>query len=108
MLAELLTLDTAKLDFNDYIRWELLRFSLEDEVKEVVDLQANLTSEEKGLVEFMRDGPKSVQQAGHWFIFAQNVSVRDNHTLDDDVKMYFLVEMADMDEFIASWDAKMF
>jgi len=81
---------------------------LAKEVKEVVDLQANLTNEEKALVEFMRDGPKSVQQAGHWLTFAQRVSVRDDHTLDDDVKMYFLVEMAAMDAFIASWDAKMF
>jgi hypothetical protein len=77
------------------------------EVKEVIDLQANLTNEQKALVEFMRDGPKSVQQAGHWFIFAQNVSVRDKHTLDDDVKMYFLVEAAAMDAFIACWDSKM-
>ena len=81
---------------------------LEAEVKEVVDMQANMTNEEKALVEFMRDGPKSVQQAGHWLIFAQNVSVRDNHTLDDDVKMYFLVEMAAMDAFIACWDSKMY
>jgi hypothetical protein len=81
---------------------------LEKEVKEVIDLQANLTDEQKALVEFMRDGPKSVQQAGHWFIFAQNVSVRDNHTLDDDVKMYFLVEATAMDAFIASWDSKMY
>ena len=81
---------------------------LEEEVKEVIDLQANLTDEQKALVEFMRDGPKSVQQAGHWFIFAQNVSVRDNHTLDEDVKMYFLVEVAAMDAFIASWDSKMY
>jgi hypothetical protein len=57
----------------------------------------NLTNEQKGLVEFMRDGPRSVQQAGHWFIFAQDVSVRDNHTLDQDVKMYFAVEAAAMD-----------
>lgn len=78
------------------------------EVKEVVELQANLTGEQRALVEFMRDGPKSVQQAGHWFIFAQNVSVRDNHTLDDDVKMYFLVEVAAMDAFIAAWDSKMY
>ena len=81
---------------------------LADEVKEVIDLQANLTNEEKALVEFMRDGPKSVQQAGHWFIFAQNISVRDNHTLDDDVKMYFLVETAAMDAFIAAWETKMY
>ncbi len=81
---------------------------LKKEVKEVVDLQASLTNEQKALVEMMRDGPKSVQQAGHWFIFAQNVSVRDKHSLDEDVKMYFLVEAAAMDAFIACWDSKMF
>ncbi len=80
---------------------------LENEVKEVVALQANLTNEQKALVEFMRDGPRSVQQAGHWLIFAQDVSVRDNHTLDEDVKMYFAVEAAAMDAFIACWDTKM-
>ncbi len=62
---------------------------LKTEVTEVVNYQANLTNEQKALVEFMRDGPRSVQQAGHWFIFAQDVSVRDKHTLDDDVKMLF-------------------
>ena len=81
---------------------------LEADVREVVDLQANITNEEKALVEFMRDGPNSVQQAGHWLIFAQHVSARDEHTLDDDVKMYFLVEIAAMDAFIAAWDAKMY
>ena len=81
--------------------------ALLEEVKEVVEFQSNLTDEQKALVEFMRDGPKSVQQAGHWFIFAQNVSVRDHHTLDEDVKMYFLVEVAAMDAFIAAWDTKM-
>lgn len=78
------------------------------EVKEVIDFQAGLTPEQKALVEFMRDGPKSVQQAGHWFIFSQAVSVRDKHTLDEDVKMYFLVQAAAMDAFIAAWDAKMY
>jgi hypothetical protein len=78
------------------------------EVKEVIEIQANLKDDERALVEFMRDGPKSVQQAGHWFIFAQNVSERDKHTLDDDVKMFFLVEAAAMDAFIACWDSKMY
>ncbi|SIR23473.1 vanadium-dependent haloperoxidase [Maribacter ulvicola] len=81
---------------------------LKKEVKEVVDLQANLSDEDKALVEFMRDGPQSVQQAGHWLKFAQDVSRRDNHTLDQDVKMYFLTEITAMDAFIASWDSKMF
>jgi hypothetical protein len=78
------------------------------EIQEVVNMQAALTNEQKALVEFMRDGPKSVQQAGHWFIFSEYVSARDRHTLDQDVKMYFLVEAAAMDAFIACWDAKMF
>ncbi|MAZ72475.1 MAG: haloperoxidase [Flavobacteriaceae bacterium] len=80
---------------------------LEEEVKEVIELQANLTNEEKALVEFMRDGPQSVQQAGHWLKFAQDVSRRDNHNLDQDVKMYFLNQIVAMDAFIASWDSKM-
>jgi PAP2 superfamily len=81
---------------------------LEKEVAEVVSLQAALTNEQKALVEFMRDGPKSVQQAGHWLMFAQDVSVRDKHTLDEDVKMYFLTEITAMDAFIAAWDAKIY
>ena len=81
---------------------------LEKEVKEVMEMQANLTDYQKALVEFMRDGPQSVQQAGHWLKFAQDVSRRDNHTLDQDVKMYFYNQVVAMDAFIASWDSKMF
>ncbi|KAB7528797.1 phosphatase PAP2 family protein [Flagellimonas olearia] len=81
---------------------------LEKEVQEVIEMQANLTDEQKALVEFMRDGPQSVQQAGHWLKFAQEVSIRDNHTLDQDVKMFFYNQVVAMDAFIASWDSKMF
>ena len=81
---------------------------LEKEVQEVIEMQANLTDYQKALVEFMRDGPQSVQQAGHWLKFAQDVSRRDQHTLDQDVKMYFFNQVVAMDAFIASWDSKMF
>jgi len=81
---------------------------LEEEVKEVVQMQGNLTDYQRALIEFMRDGPQSVQQAGHWLKFAQDVSRRDNHTLDQDVKMYFYNQVVAMDAFIASWDSKMF
>lgn len=79
---------------------------LEKQVREVVTLQANLTNEQKALVEFMRDGPRSVQQAGHWLIFSRDVSLRDQHTLDDEVKMYFVVSTTAMDCFIACWETK--
>lgn len=81
---------------------------LKKEVGEVVELQAQLTDYQKALVEFMRDGPQSVQQAGHWLKFAQDISRRDSHTLDQDVKMYFYNQVVAMDAFIASWDSKMF
>ncbi len=81
---------------------------LKKEVRELVELQAQLTDEQKALVEFMRDGPQSVQQAGHWLKFAQDVSLRDQHTLDQDIKMYFYNQVTAMDAFIASWDSKMF
>jgi hypothetical protein len=71
-------------------------------------LQSKLTSAQKGLEEFMRDGPKSVQQGGHWLVLAQELSIKRKHTLDEDVKMYFLNQIVAMDAFIASWDTKMF
>jgi hypothetical protein len=81
---------------------------LEKEVRQVVELQATLTEEQKGLIEFMRDGPRSVQQAGHWLSFALDISERDHHSLDEDVAMIFLNQVTAMDAFIACWDSKMF
>lgn len=81
---------------------------LKAEVQEVIELQAGLTDYQKALVEFMRDGPQSVQQAGHWLKFAQDVSRRDQHNLDQDVKMYFYNQVTAMDAFIAAWDSKMY
>ena len=81
---------------------------LKKELAEVVSIQENMTDYDKALVEFMRDGPLSVQQAGHWLKFSQFISERDKHTLDEDVKMYFLVQTTAMDGFIACWDSKMY
>jgi hypothetical protein len=79
---------------------------LQRETKEVVDLNAGLTPEEKALVEFMRDGPRSTGQAGHWLVFAKLVSERDHYNIDQDTKMYFLVACCALDAFIASWETK--
>ena len=81
---------------------------LNQQIEEVVGLQAELTTDQKGLVEFMRDGPKSVQQAGHWLVLAQLLSEKRDHSLEEDVKMYFLNQITAMDAFIASWDTKMY
>jgi len=105
-LVKPLFLDSAS-EFRPVAPSTLASQQLKEDVTAVVNYQASLTNEQKALVEFMRDGPRSVQQAGHWFIFSEEVSKRDKHTLDQDVKMYFEVEAAAMDAFIACWDAKM-
>ena len=79
---------------------------LAEEVAECVQVNANLTPAQKALVEFMRDGPRSTGQSGHWLRFAQDVSRRDKNDLDRDVKLFFTVANCAFDTFISCWDAK--
>ncbi|HYP52388.1 MAG TPA: vanadium-dependent haloperoxidase, partial [Pyrinomonadaceae bacterium] len=79
---------------------------LKREVEEVIRMNGTLTLEQKAVVEFMRDGPRSTGQSGHWLRFAQAVSVRDKHDIDKDVKLFFAVGNVAMDAFIAAWETK--
>jgi hypothetical protein len=82
--------------------------ALRREADQVLAYNAHLTNEQKALVEFMRDGPRSTGQSGHWLRFAQDVSRRDHHTLEQDVKLYFSVANVVFDAFIACWETKRF
>ena len=79
---------------------------LKQEVDAVLAYNRGLTAEQKAIVEFMRDGPRSTGQSGHWLRFAQDVSRRDRHDLDQDVKLYFLVANVAFDAFISCWETK--
>lgn len=79
---------------------------LKKELDEVLKFNSTLTPEQKAIVEFMRDGPRSTGQSGHWLRFAQDVSRRDKHGIDQDVKLFFTVGNVAMDAFIACWEAK--
>jgi hypothetical protein len=81
---------------------------LKKEVDECVRYNGHLTLEEKSIVEFMRDGPRSTGQSGHWLRFAADVSRRDRHTLDQDVKMFFAIAGVVFDAFISCWETKRF
>jgi hypothetical protein len=76
------------------------------QVQEVIDFSAKLTDREKVIVEYWADGPQSELPPGHWNLFAQFVSRRDGHTLDQDVKLFFALNHALCDASIAAWDAK--
>jgi hypothetical protein len=81
---------------------------LRKEVEEVVAFNGGLSLEQKSIVEFMRDGPRSTGQSGHWLQFAQDVSRRDKYGLDQDVKLFFAIGGTALDAFIASWETKRF
>ena len=81
---------------------------LKREVEEVIGFNGGLSIEQKSVVEFMRDGPRSTGQSGHWLEFARDVSRRDRHDLDRDIKLFFAVTNTAFEAFIAAWDAKRF
>lgn len=81
---------------------------LRREVDEVIAFNASLSMRQRAVVEFMRDGPRSTGQSGHWLRFAQDVSLRDGYGIDQDVKLFFAVAGVAFDAFAACWDAKRF
>lgn len=79
---------------------------LQREIEECIEVNAKLTAAEKAQVEFMRDGPRSTGQSGHWMRFAMSVSRRDKHDIDRDAKLFMAVSNTAMDAFIVSWESK--
>src|SRR5205823_1574319 len=65
--------------------------AIRKEVDECIAFNASLNPEQKAIVEFMRDGPRSTGQSGHWLRFAQDVCRRDRHDIDQDVKIFFTI-----------------
>jgi uncharacterized protein DUF6851/vanadium-dependent haloperoxidase-like protein len=78
----------------------------QEQAEELVQISAGLTDKQKMISEYWSDGPNSEQPPGHWSLFAQFVSDRDHHSVDDDVKMFFALTNAIFDAGIAAWDAK--
>ena len=67
---------------------------------------ASLDDRKKVIAEYWADGPATDTPPGHWSLFAQFVSRRDHHHLDDDVKMFFVLANALLDVSVAVWDCK--
>lgn len=76
------------------------------QLDDLVALSGGLTDRQKVVVEYWMDGPQSETPPGHWNLLAQGVSRRDAHGLDDDVRMFFVLNNALMDAGIAAWHVK--
>ena len=76
------------------------------QAKEVVEFSANLTDEEKLIAEFWEDGGGTSFPPGTFMTFGEFVSARDNHSVDEDAKMFFALGNAVFDAGVATWEAK--
>ena len=76
------------------------------QAQEILDLSAALTDLTKTITAYWIDKAGTVTPPGHWFQFAQFVSSRDKHTLDDDAKMFFALGNAMLDVSVEVWDIK--
>lgn len=77
-----------------------------EQADQVIAYSATVNEYQKVIAEYWADGPTSELPPGHWNLFAQMVSSRDGHTLDDDVKAHFAVANTVFDTSIAIWGAK--
>lgn len=76
------------------------------QAQQVLNYSANLTDREKVIAEYWADGPNSELPPGHWALFAEFVSARDHHSLDEDAKMFFAMTNAVLDASVSSWNFK--
>lgn len=76
------------------------------QAQDLLDISANLTDKQKMIAEYWANGPRSELPPGHWCLFAQFVSARDDHTVNQDVKMFFAMTNAIFDASVASWTPK--
>lgn len=77
-----------------------------EQALELINISANLTDKQKTIAEYWANGPRSELPPGHWCLFAQFVSARDHHTVNQDVKMFFAMTNAIFDASISSWTPK--
>ncbi|AFZ38001.1 hemolysin-type calcium-binding region (plasmid) [Stanieria cyanosphaera PCC 7437] len=76
------------------------------QAEEIIDYSANLTDRQKLIAEFWEDGRGTSFPPGTWMSFGEYVSDRDNHSLDQDAKMFFTLSNALFDTGIATWECK--
>lgn len=100
--------DGSVLDIDSSLIGTVINPEFINQATEVVELSANLTDEQKLIAEFWEDGGGTSFPPGTWMTFGQFVSARDDHSLDDDVKLFFPLSNAVFDAGIATWEAKVF
>jgi PAP2 superfamily len=76
------------------------------DIEDLLSYSRHLTEAQKLVVEYWADGPESELPPGHWALFAQHVSRRDGHSIDEDARMFFALSNATFDAGIVAWHIK--
>lgn len=72
---------------------------------QMLQYSAGLTDEQKVIAEYWA-ATTDEQILARWFAFAHFISQRDNHTLDQNVRLFFSLANAGLDTSIACWACK--
>jgi PAP2 superfamily len=77
-----------------------------DELQEVIDVQANLTSEQQTIAQFWDDSGGTYTPAGHWFDIAIDLAKNNEMNTPEAARMLALLGALEADAAIAFFEAK--
>jgi membrane-associated phospholipid phosphatase len=67
---------------------------------------ATRTAEQSEIARFWADGPGTVTPPGHWNIIARDLALQRGNTLDQNARLFALLNIAEADAAIIAWDCK--
>lgn len=105
--AKMITLaDGTVLSIDKSLIGSVINPAFITQAEEVVRASANLNEEQKLIAEFWEDGGGTSFPPGTFMTFGEFVSARDNHSVDQDARMFFALGNAVFDAGVATWEAK--
>ncbi|OYD45092.1 hypothetical protein CHU00_13385 [Sphingobacterium cellulitidis] len=76
------------------------------QAREILDINAALTDEQKVIASYWEDGKGTYSTAGHWCEIAQFVAQKEFCRNSQCIKLFFVLSNALLDASIATWDSK--
>ena len=86
--------------------WRKEQEAFKEQAKDIVDISAGLTDEQKATAEYWADGPGTYTPPGHWSEIAQFVATKHKYRNSQCIKLFFALGNALLDASIACWECK--
>ena len=92
---------------HDWLVGEIINPAFIQQAQDVVEIQRNLTDEQKLIAEFWESGSGTAFPPGDWIAIASFMADQQPLSLSEEIKLFFGVGQAVGDAGIAAWDAKL-